>query len=244
MAKRTTKKPRILFYDIESTPNVGYVWGKYEQNVLAYQKERELLCVAYKWQGDSEVKTFDRRGQKTDKRLVQKLHKLLSSADIVVAHNGDSFDAKISKARMLFHGLKPLKRLVSVDTKKAAKSYFAFNGNSLNDLSGFLRLGEKVKNGGFDLWLGCMANDPKSWETMLKYNKQDVVLLEKVYDKLLPWIENHPNISVLLKGDRSGCGTCGSTNVRKEGIYVTATSSFQRMSCNDCGHWYKVPRKK
>ncbi len=38
-----------------------------------------------------------------------------------------------------------------------------------------------------------MNKDPAAWKVMEKYNKQDVLLLEKVYDRLLPWIKSHPN---------------------------------------------------
>lgn len=238
------KSPKVLFYDIETMPNLGYTWGKYEQNVLSFKKERELLSFAYKWQGKASVRCMTREGEKTDKGLVKALRSLLSKADIVVAHNGDQFDAKIAKARMIYHGLKPLKKLCSVDTKKAAKSYFQFNGNGLNDLGQFFGLGKKMAHQGFDMWLGCMADDPKAWATMASYNKQDVVLLEKVYDKLKPWIENHPNFSIFFRGDRSGCPSCGSITVNREGLAYLQTGARQRMSCRDCGHWYQIPLKR
>jgi DNA polymerase elongation subunit (family B) len=241
--KKSKSKPKILFYDIETAPNTAYVWGKYEQNVLSYVKERELLSFAYKWQGSSEVICLTREGKSSDRSLVKKLHALLSKADVVVAHNGDEFDAKIAKARMIYHDLAPLRSLCSVDTKKAAKSYFKFNGNGLNDLGQFLKLGKKMTHQGFDLWLGCMANDPKAWKTMVRYNKQDVILLEKVYNRLLPWIENQPSVSILLRGDRSACPSCNSLKVKKEGIKVLHSSYRQRMACKACGYWFLLPLK-
>jgi hypothetical protein len=38
-----------------------------------------------------------------------------------------------------------------------------------------------------------MNKDKQAWDMMKKYNIQDVVLLEKVYEKMLSWIRNHPN---------------------------------------------------
>ena len=38
---------KILFYDLETSPNVSYTWGKWEQNVIAFKKEWELLSFAY-----------------------------------------------------------------------------------------------------------------------------------------------------------------------------------------------------
>jgi hypothetical protein len=79
-------------------------------------------------------------------------------------------------------------------------------------------------------------------ELMAKYNKQDVVLLEKIYDKFRPWIHNHPNFSLL--SDKPGCNKCGSLNVRKEGIRANTSGLQQQMQCKDCNGWYLTRYKK
>lgn len=225
---------KILLYDIETSPNIGYTWEKWEQNVIAFKKEREILCFAYKWLGETQVKTVSKEGQKDDKKVVEALHKLFEEADIVIAHNGDQFDQKISKARMIFHGMMPPRILQSVDTKKAAKSYFKFNGNSLNELGQLFKLGKKEKHPGFDMWLGCMADKPSAWKQMLKYNKQDVVLLEKVYLRLRPWIQNHPRTSM----DSKGCPHGSNHDVQPRGYRATQSTIKRQMYCKDCNIWY------
>lgn len=175
---------KVLFYDIETRPNVAYVWGKWEQNVIEYVKEWELLSVAYKWQGEKKIHCVSREGEETDRSVAEKLHALFQEADVLVAHNGDSFDFKKLKARMLYHRLPATKVIKLVDTKKIAKRYFAFNGNGLDDLGQHLGLGRKFKHPGFSMWKGCMADDPKSWKQMVFYNKKDVELLESVHDTL------------------------------------------------------------
>jgi predicted RNA-binding Zn-ribbon protein involved in translation (DUF1610 family) len=232
------KKPKVLFYDIESTPNLAYVWGKYEQDVLAYKKERELLCFAYKWQGEKTVKVVSRQGQKTDALLVIELSQLLNEADICIAHNGDDFDRKIVKSRMFYWRMKPLKPNCSVDTKKIAKTYFSFNGNSLADLARILKLPGKLPHPGFDMWLGCMRNDAKYWKLMLKYNKRDVTLLEAVYDKLKPWAENHPSFRKWKdKGRVVECPKCGSNELHKRGTRASLNSISQVYQCSSCASW-------
>lgn len=231
------KKPKILFYDIESTPNLGYVWGKYEQTVLAYKKERELLSFSYSWAGDSKVSCLTREGSKTDKTLVAKLANLINNADIIVAHNGDNFDKKILKTRMVYWKFKPLKNTASVDTLKAARTYFNFNGNSLGDLVKFLGLGKKLTTPGIDLWLKCMANDPKAWKSMERYNKRDIIILKKLYKRFAPWIENHPNLSRLLIPfcKIAKCPQCSSKKVSKYGLRPTVAGIQQRWACKKCG---------
>lgn len=226
---------KILIYDIETFPNIGYSWGKWEQNIIKFVKEWELASFAYKWLGDTKTTCFSRRTM-SEKALVKKLHDLISEADITIAHNGDSFDLKKAKAKFVQFNLKPPKTSKSVDTKKIAKSQFAFNSNSLNDLGETLGLGKKINTGGFELWLGCMNNEKASWKLMEDYNKQDVVLLEKVYLKLRPWASTHPSIAALR--DIAGCPKCGSENVQSRGFTVTTKNRQKRFQCQDCAGWF------
>lgn len=239
-------KPKILFYDLETSPNLGYVWQKWETNVIEFHTEWEILSVAYKFAGDSSVKCITRQDfkDKTDKSLCKALHKLMAESDIIVAHNGDEFDLKKSNARFIFHGLTPPKIPTTIDTKKVAKRYFNFNSNSLNDLGQYLKLGKKVPTGGFQLWLDCMAGKSAAWKRMADYNKQDVVLLEKIYNKFLPWMQNHPSLSILKNGDKSGCPNCGSLSVQKRGLRATHASIKQQYVCNDCNSWHLKPLDK
>lgn len=230
-------KPKVLFFDIETAPNLAYVWGKYEQDVIAFKSEWYLLSVAYKWLGDNEVHCLTIKGKKgDDKKLAKKLRDLFDKADVIIAHNGDAFDIKKAKARFVFHGLKPPSQFATVDTYKVAKRYFNFNSNKLNDLGLYLNLGEKVKHTGFDLWLGCMRDDKASWKLLERYNKQDVLLLEKVYNTLLPWMERHPNMALLT--DRKGCPKCGSTQVHKDGVRANSSTLQQQWRCKSCKGYY------
>lgn len=238
------KQPKVLIYDIETSPNLGYVWGKWQQNVMKFAKERELLTVSYKWIGESKVTCLSREGQNTDRHLVQKVASLLQEADITIAHNGDAFDRKVIKTRMLFWGMKPLKVNCSVDTRNAARTFFNFNGNSLSDLCHYLSLGAKVKTPGIELWLDCMAGKAAAWKLMCKYNKQDVTLLEKIYKRLLPWIENHPNMAKFFDKESTACPSCTSPEIRKDGIRVTVAYVKQRMVCKGCGKQWTVPMPK
>jgi len=229
-------KPKILLFDLETSPNLSYTWGKWEQNVIAFKKEWELLSVAYSWLGEKKVYVKTRMDfkDKTDKSLTQFLHGLLDEADVVIAHNGDEFDNKKSNAKFIEHGLGPVSTYQKIDTKKIAKKYFKFNSNSLDDLGNLLEVGRKEKTGGFDLWLDCMAGDQKAWKQMADYNKQDVVLLKKVYLKLRPFAENHPNIA-LLREVPNGCPKCGHLKLEFKGYRYTSTSKYRRYVCKNCG---------
>jgi len=82
-----------------------------------------------------------------------------------------------------------------------------------------------------------MAKDKKAWKVMSEYNKQDVRLLELVYDRLLPWIQGHPNLSVFLNSPV--CPNCGGKHSVRQGFKVTKTCKYQMYQCRDCGTWHR-----
>jgi len=225
-----------LLLDIETSPNLAYVWEKYEQDVISFEKERELLSFAYKWSGDKNVKCFS-LNELTPLRLTKKLHELFGEAEVIVAHNGDNFDIKMANAFFAHFNLKPPSPYKTIDTLKIARSKFRFNSNKLNDLGEYLGLGTKVETGGFKLWLGCLKGNRLAWKKMKEYNKRDVELLEKVYWKLKPWV-NTPSFEEGIK-----CPSCGSTHVQKRGWNLNRIFKSQRYQCTDCGKWCHSSRK-
>jgi uncharacterized protein YprB with RNaseH-like and TPR domain len=236
------KKQKVLFYDTENTPTVVTTWGLWEQNAIETLEEWYMLSYAYKWEGEKKVHVValpDFKGyvkdKKNDKALCESLHKLFNEADLVVAHNGDEHDQKKSNARFIYHGLTPPAPYKSIDTKKVAKKYFKFNSNSLNNLGTYLRLGNKIENSGIKLWRACMEGDMKAWRIMKKYNKQDVVLLEKVYHILTPWMQNIPR----FHKDKKVCPRCQGEHYQSRGKWKYITGDYQRLQCMDCSHWYK-----
>jgi transposase-like protein len=81
-----------------------------------------------------------------------------------------------------------------------------------------------------------MNGDKKAWKTMEEYNIQDVILLEKLYNKLLPWVKQPINVS-LMKKNRDGfsCPTCGKNSIISKGFRYTLTGAYQRYQCKACG---------
>lgn len=234
------KSPRILFFDIETMAHTGFVWQKWQTNVISFKEYGQIISIAWKW--NSEKVQSMRMENGSDLTLCKKLRSLLEEADIVVAHNGDAFDIKKAKTRFLFHGLKPIKKPASIDTKKVAKNSFGFVSNSLNDLAHYLGIGQKVSHEGFPLWLKCMEGDKKAWKKMMKYNEGDVSLLYKVYKKLKPWVENHPSIAALK--ETRGCPNCGSHRAVKWGVRAGSAGLRQRMLCKSCGAWHLTRYQK
>jgi len=240
------EKPRVLIYDIESSLQPVAVFQLANQdwinpdNILA---ERHLVSVCWKWLGESKVyslsllddpKRFN-KDPHDDKFICVEFKKVLESADYIIAHNGDSFDFKYLKTRMMFHGLPAMPPIPSIDTYKVAKSQFNLNSNSLDYLGGFLGLGhKKVTPKG--LWLDVLRGDRKAIQTMVDYNEGDVTLLEKVFKKLVPYIPNHISRE-LFNG--TGCPRCGSTKIQSRGVHRAISKVYQRFQCQSCSGWFR-----
>jgi len=188
----TLAKLRVLLYDVETAPSVGYFWrGKWEVNILRCITEGGVISIAWKWLGEKETFVM-KRGPKDNYALMKKMRDLMDEADVTVAHNGGNFDERVVRTDMLLHKLELSSPHKLVDTLSVAKKYFKFNSNSLDDLARLFGIPGKISTGGLQLWLDCEANKPAAWKRMMDYNKNDVVVLEKVYLRMLPWIANHP----------------------------------------------------
>ena len=72
---------------------------------------------------------------------------------------------------------------------------------------------------------------------MEKYNRNDVIIMEKLYDKLMPWIAIHPHHGLYLDDDEPVCRNCGSADIWKEGFAYTQIGKYQQYSCKSCGKW-------
>lgn len=234
---------KILFLDIETSPNTAHVWGLWNQNIGLSQlrESSRVMCWAAKWVGDDEIH-FDSEFQSSHKTMIKRVHKLLEKADAVCHYNGTKFDIPTLQKEFLKHGLKPPSPFKQIDLLKTARNQFKFPSNKLDYVAGVLKLGKKVKHEGHEMWLKCMARDPKAWALMEEYNKNDVVLLEQVYDVFKPWIKNHPNMS-LFTGE-AVCPTCGSHHVQRRGTRVSATGTHTRYQCTDCGRWHSDAQAK
>jgi hypothetical protein len=235
--------PRILILDIETLPNIGYVWGKYDQNVIRYTQQSCMATFVAKWLGEKKIISKSlpdykgyQAGSYDDKALVTDLWKLFDEADVIIAHNGNSFDIKVSTGRFILHGMMPPSPFKSVDTKLMVKEAARYNSNSLDDLCGLLGLGKKIHTD-FDLWEGCIKGDMKFWNKMVAYNKMDVLLLEKLYLRLLPFAKTHPNLTFWTRGE---CPKCGGHDIQYRGVQRCITRQYQRFQCNTCGSWGRV----
>ncbi len=239
------KMPKVLVFDIETAPLLAFVFQKqvWKANISSDHVVSEwyMLCWSAKWLLEDEVMSDRLTGTEAkhedDKRIVKSLWKLLDEADIVIAHNGDSFDVPNMNTRFIVHGLSPTSPYQTIDTKVVAKKQFGFTHNSLNALAKIFGLGEKMETD-FELWKRCVAGDDEALKYMEEYNIGDIELLEDVYIRLRPWIRSHPNIGLYLEEGSESCPNCGNKDITwvRNKYYYTQTNRYPVFKCG-CGAW-------
>lgn len=251
MTKKTDNKPKILHFDIETLPMVGTLWSLWEQQVGYNQLLEDWVMASWsaKWHDEEYVYSFSLSdsGNHVDHNdfiIIEELVKLIEQADMVVAHNGDKFDIKKLRTRMIYHGMPPLSPVKQYDTLKTARRLFKFSSNRLDYLGDFLGVGRKIDTGGHRLWMRCLAGERSAFSEMAEYNRQDVILLEDVYKALQPWDSSRLNVNLFdVAGTDVRCSNhdCQSKKVQSRGTYVNNRGVYRRFQCQDCGAWGVLP---
>lgn len=231
---------KILLCDIETSPIIAHVWGLFDNNVALNQVQSDwhLLSWSAKWLGEDEIFYMDQRHEKDiskDKHILKGIWKLLDECDIVITQNGKKFDIPKLNSRFIINGMQPPSSFKQIDTCLLARRRFGFTSNKLEYLTDKLcKKYKKLKHKkfpGHEMWTECLKGNQKAWKEMEKYNKYDVLSLEELYTKLIPW-DNSVNFNVY--SDSPIC-TCGATKFVKRGFFYTGTAKFQRYRCTKCG---------
>ncbi len=220
---------KIILWDIEAT-NLKADFGY-------------MLSFGYKELGEKEahvVSIADFPRFKTDptndKDVVRAAVRILESADMWVTWYGKRFDVPYVNSRMLLHGMKPLPPVPHVDGWFISKFKLKLHNNRLASASYFLGLEEKTPLNG-PIWIRASAGHKPSIKYVNKHCKQDVIVLQQVYEKLRPLMTTHPNLTLISAGEAQ-CGTCGSASkLQKRGFYMALSRRYQRYHCQTCGGW-------
>ena len=236
---------KVLIYDIENMALLGYAWQLYDTNIIKTVHDQHFLTFAWKWLGEKKINALSladfpeqfKKDPHNDVELIKVLHKLYDEADIVIAHNGNSFDQKMATGRFIYHRLGPAAPYQQVDTLRISRKLARFPSHKLDDLSEMLGHGKKIKTD-FDLWYNVDHGDPKAIKQMIKYNKRDVELLEMLYKELRPYDTAHPNMAA-LDGRPKACPACLEESVlHSAGYKITAKGiRYKRYQCQKCGRY-------
>ena len=248
-AQTITRLPKVLFLDIETrfaTLELQTYQLKQYSPYLPYKSVKEpvkIVCVAWKWEGDSTVQSYSVVKDKErfnsdpsdDISVLYVIKELLEQADVMIAHNGDNFDLKMIRTRLVENNLSPANEPKTIDTLKLCRNRFRFLSNSLGYAA--MTLGLDVEKGTPPSWEDVHKGEPDIVRECERYCRQDVRVLEKVYNKIKPYRANGVNMGVFVEGveEYHKCPSCASLDVIRRGFSYTNLGKFQRFECKSCG---------
>lgn len=225
--------------DIETAPNLGYFWRIFKENIGIDQimDSGYVLSWSACWYDSKHKIIFDAIWKSGEKKMLQHIHRLLNEADVVVHFNGTSFDIPTLNKEFIKYKMLPPAPYKQVDLCKLVQREFRFTSSKLDFVLKELGLGRKVRHPGFTLWVNTMNGNRAAQNHMERYNKGDVRGLVRLYERMIPWIRNHPNHGSY--DDSGGCPRCGSNKFQRRGSYVNRVYRYARLQCNKCGGWFR-----
>lgn len=239
MIEHKNKRPKILFFDLETKPLQAWLWSPGKQYVGHKQLVKEhsrygIICVTYCWNDDRPAECIDWGFEEQDTaRLVSEFDQIIKTADHIIGKNNKRFDDKmLNSARMLFD-LEPMPEWAATndDLEQQMRRFFRLPSQSLDYISSQLGLGGKIKMEMQD-WIDIVEknkNGQKALEKMIKYGKKDVVDTRTLWNRLERYIQPKFN------KDLGACLSCKSFNMQKAGFNYTLNGKQQRYKCRDCG---------
>ena len=255
------REPKIVFFDLETIPNLPEAleeWcslGNFPGRTMK-ATVTTIACCGYKIFGESQTHCINAWDYpfwdidvNDDKFVCEEIYSVLHDADAIVTHNGRRFDFKHLQTRLMYNGLPTLDRkMIHVDTLKIAKANFLSYSNALGYLGKWLVNDKKMSHEGWPLWVKTHGRVKSALVKMEKYCIQDVDLLEKVFIKLLPFIDILPNRNQFrtekqIMENIEVCPTCGKDALYKNGLRRSKTMIYQRYMCGACGSTCRTDAK-
>jgi len=230
---------RRLFFDIETTPIPVWVWRLHDKaNAHISHKNiipgfpYGIICICWKWAGTKKVEGRTWDGRQNDKKMLQEFIPVLDEADEIVFQGGNRFDMPWVRGRAIYHRLPMRPRYVTNDILARARPKFWFPSYRLDYEGNHLLNDEKLPTS-MGLWTAIVEDHcEKSLSKMVRYCRQDVRLLEGVFDVMAPYLDPVSSIAP----NAACCPECGSTRtvIRKQ--YRTAAGHDRvHFRCKDCG---------
>ncbi len=111
------------------------------ESISKSNRERAIICICYKWEGEKKVHFLRWDKNQCDKTLLKEFIKVANDAHELVGHNSDMFDLPWIRTRCLFHNIDMFPNYTTIDTYKISKNKFKFNSNKLDYIAKFLGVG-------------------------------------------------------------------------------------------------------
>lgn len=223
-------EPKVLAWDIETD---------------GLQADR-VLCIGWKWIGQPETQlfTYDGFGKNTpwwsDKKMLIEFARVFEQCDMHVTWFGSGFDLPVTEGRRIMNGLLPLPSKPHIDLWRVARNKLGTRrqGHRLAAWQDRLGLMDEKTNVRASIWIKARHGDQAALKYIYEHCRKDVDVLEGVFEKMRPWVENIPAWGLFTR-EEGVCPSCGSEHIRRKGFKVALTRVYQQWLCLDCGRWWR-----
>jgi hypothetical protein len=239
------RKSNALLYDIETAPMNTELWRPNQQWIPHEMLNEDSFMLTWSAKPLERGRVFhdavtpDEALARDDTRIVASLAEHMREAEVVIAHNAKRFDQPRVNGRLMVLELEPLTPVRVVDTLSLARKSFDLAYNSLDYLADILFHDHKIKTE-FDLWRRVVRGDQQAIDKMVRYNRKDVRLLEKVFLRMRPYVRGLPRMAVPSYDREHACPFCAGADLMKRGFHETNVSRFQTWQCNTCGRYSRT----
>lgn len=215
-----------------------------------------IICAAARWVGQREFYTWridegdgygkTPRSYFNDSHIVAGLIPLLEEADAVLAYYGTGFDVPFVNTRAVANKIKPPSPFTVIDPWKTARSKLKLERNSMAAVAELFDTPHQKQHIPWPEWQRAQFGDSKAIDKLLKYNVQDVRVLEEVYYGIRPLIADHPylGVPVVGKSPKLRCPACGSEKSWSFGHRHTKCYRVFRRRCTKCQTAFESHRQK
>jgi len=182
--ERKVDSMKTCFWDIECTDFDAH-WAR-------------MLTIAIKPEGKKPIKLINEslfkspgKGRESDKDILVRARDILEEFDVVVSYYGGPyrFDLPMLNTRLLLYGEKPLSAKFHLDLYPIVKRNLRFRRRNLAIVAKFFGFEDKTTINPNDWVKAAMDGDKKALNTIWIHNKGDVILLEKLYPLLAPFVK-------------------------------------------------------
>lgn len=263
ITKKTLESVDIFTFDIERIPGrarvqhrgltiEGSFWdlsgwkhtiGRriHADDVLEWPR---TICASGRWYGEKEVVFAAEWEEGGHEQFMRTMWEWFDRASVIVGHNAAGFDVKHAMSGWAEYGWFSPSPYKVVDTLRVARGQMNFESNTLDALA--KRLGVDAKTDKYDAKVAQAAldGDVKAQKKLRKYNEGDIRATEAVYDRLRPFIKNHPHLA-MWSGSEWACPNCGTENVANnpKGEAYANVTKYRAYQCENCGSHIRGNKK-
>lgn len=248
---------RILILDVERVDGVTqqHWWdrGDLKNRYVHYEtviREPRTTIVCAKWYSEPDIIRLTEWDQGGRRRFLQRVHRLLLEADIVVGHNLDNADVPWLKGDLYWPrighthkpNLPPLPPFKTVDTLKVLRREFKTGTpfKSLDAACQILGIPSKTDHYDRDAMERAVGGSVEDRERLTDYCAGDIVATQWLYDWLRPHIRNHPALFVDGEDKLRVCNRCGSETEDVAKRYVANVLTYSMRRCKACGGYSRI----